>query len=193
MKTLMKSPRVLAAYLCGVVIVGFSVTGCPGSEPVTTAGPATEAIGVYDSRAVAVAYAGSVLHEAKLTKLRAEYDAATAAGNAVRIAELETDAKAGQRAMHLQGFGTAPVDDILALIKDEQLRIQSDAGVVAMVSKWDNAALAEHPGANRIDVTMALVDAFHPNDRQRESALEIQKHKPIPRDELEKHLDDGDM
>lgn len=193
MRTLMECPRLFAAYICGVLIVGFSVTGCPGGEPVSTLGAAAEAIGVYDSRAVAVAYAGSVLHEAQLTKLRAEYDAAKAAGNTVRVAELEADAKAGQSEKHRQAFGTAPIDDILAQIKDELLRIQTDAGVIALVSKWDDATLAEHPHADRVDVTMALIDAFHPNDRQRESALEIQKHKPIPRDELEKHIEDGDI
>jgi hypothetical protein len=193
MKALTKIPRVKALCICAVVLVGISVTGCPGGEPVTTAGQATEAIGVYDSRAVAVAYAGSDLHESKLTELKAEYDAAKAAGNAVRVLELEADAKAEQSEMHRQGFGIAPVDDILAQIKEELQRIQADAGVVALVSKWDDATLAKHPGAGRVDVTMALVDAFHPNDRQRESALEIQKHKPIPRDELEKHIEDGDI
>lgn len=193
MKTLMNSPFSKAACLCAVLINGILVTGCPGGEPVSTAGPAIETIGLYDSRAIAVAYAGSAFHEAKLTKLRAEYDAAKAAGDDARIAELEADAKAGQSEMHRQGFGTASVDDILAQIKEELLRIQSEAGVVALVSKWDEAALAKHPNAAQVDVTMALVDAFHPSDRQRKSAEEILKHKPVPMDELEKHLDDEEI
>lgn len=37
-----------------------------------------------------------------------------------------------------------------------------------------------HKAAKAVDVTPALIDAFHPTERQRRSALEIQKHEPIP-------------
>lgn len=37
-----------------------------------------------------------------------------------------------------------------------------------------------------MDVTLKLVDAFLPNERQRKSAIEIQKHKPISLEQAEK-------
>jgi hypothetical protein len=33
---------------------------------------------------------------------------------------------------------------------------------------------------------MALVDAFHPDERQRKSAVEIQGQEPVPLDQVEK-------
>jgi hypothetical protein len=79
----------------------------------------------------------------------------------------------------MQAFSTAPVDDILAHITSALPEIQRTARVTAIVSKWDEAALRKHPGAERVDVTMLLVDAFQPNERQRKSAIQIQKQKPI--------------
>ncbi len=58
-----------------------------------------------------------------------------------------------------------------------------------LVSKWDKETLAKHPSAELIDVTMHLVDAFNPNERQRKSAVEIQKHQPISLEEADK-IDD---
>lgn len=87
--------------------------------------------------------------------------------------------------MHIQGFSTAPVDNILDHIKDRLSAIKEKAGVTALVSKWDKAGLAKYKDAELVDVTMALVDAFNPSDRQRKSASEIQKNDPIPLEQAE--------
>ena len=81
--------------------------------------------------------------------------------------------------MHTQGFSTAPVTNILDQIKDKLPAIKEEAGVSGLVSKWDKDGLAQHKDADLVDVTMALVDAFSPSERQRQSAIDIQKHKPI--------------
>lgn len=167
--------------------------GCFGCEPVTSGGAAKETIGIYDSRAIAVAYAGSELHEAQLGKLKGDYDAAKAAGDEARVAALEKQAQEAQRQMHLQGFGTAPVDGLLEQVQGELDRIKAEAGVVALVSKWDEAGLAAHRDAARVDVTDALIDAFHPSERQRKMAIDIQRQTPVPMDELEKHIEKGDI
>lgn len=57
--------------------------------------------------------------------------------------------------------------------------------MTALVSKWDKDGLARYRDAELVDVTMALVDALNPNDRQRKSAIEIQKHEPIPLEKAE--------
>lgn len=181
------------ALLGTILFAGSVLPGCFGCEPVTSGGAAKETIGIYDSRAIAVAYAGSELHEAQLGKLKGDYDAAKAAGDEARVAALEKEGRDGQRQMHLQGFGTAPVDDILQHIQGDLDQIRADAGVVALVSKWDEAGLAAHPDAARVDVTEALIDALHPSERQRKSAIDIQRHKPVPMDELEKHIENGDI
>lgn len=183
----------IGALLGMILLAGTVLPGCFGCEPVSSAGPSKEAIGVYDSRAIAVAYAGSELHEAQLGKLKADYDAAKAAGDQASVAALENQAQDAQRLMHLQGFGTAPVDGIMEQVQGELDRIKAEAGVVALVSKWDEAGLAAHPNAARVDVTEALVDAFHPSERQRKMAIDIQRHKPVPMEELEKHIEKGDI
>lgn len=142
-------------------------------------------IGIYDSRAVAVAFAGSDAHKKQTGPIQADYAKAKQAGDEKRMKEINEQMKATQKRFHMQGFSTAPVDDILRQIEGDLPRIKKDAGVDLLVSKWDDATLAKYPSAQKIDVTMRLVDAFHPTDRQRKSAEEIQKHKPISLKEAE--------
>ena len=144
-------------------------------------------IGIYDSRAVAVAFAGSDAHKKSMAPLAEEHKKAKAAGDAKRVKELEAQGKAGQEKMHAQGFSTAPVDDILEYIKDQLPAIRKEAGVTELVSKWDEKALARHKSAEQVDVTEKLVDAFKPSAKQRKTAMEIQKQKPIPISQLKAH------
>jgi hypothetical protein len=146
-------------------------------------------IGVYDSRAVAVAWVGSPAFEAAMKPLHDDLANAEAAGDARRVEEVKAEGEARQRQLHMQGFSTAPVDNILDLIKESLPAIRHQAGVEVLISKWDRKALAKHPGAERIDVTMALVDALQPNEKQRRYATEVQQHKPIPL-WLARHLKD---
>lgn len=186
----------LRARIARATLLVFSVALCGSAFAAEQQAPspakpdkAPAKIGVYDSRAIAVAYAGSKVHEAQLRVSTEKLKTAKAEGNTAQIAELESQAQQQQKELHRQGFSTAPVDKLLALVKDEVARITSDKGVGALVSKWDKEALAKYPDAKQVDVTMALVDAFHPNERQRKSAEEVLKHKPIPLDELEKLLE----
>ncbi len=144
-------------------------------------------VGVYDSRAVVVAFIGSEVYKAtcgkQLAEMRAEYDKAKAEGNQKRVAELEMQGKAQQVLRHKQGFSTAPVDDILEHVGDKLPEIARSAGVGPIVSKWDKGKLAKYESAEWVDVTMELVDAFGPNPRQRKFAIDIQKKKPISLEE----------
>jgi hypothetical protein len=121
--------------------------------------------------------------------LKAERDKAKATGDQKRVAELEAEGAARQQIMHKQAFSTAPVTNILEQIKDRLPAIKEKDGVIDLVSKWDKPGLAKYKDAEVVDVTMALVDAFNPNDRQRKSAMEIQKNDPIPLEQAEKIKD----
>ena len=166
----------------------MALTGCV-RESAPARARTKERIGVYDSRAIAVAFIGSPVYRAsdgkKLAEMKADYDKAKAEGNQERVAELEAWGKGRQALLHKQGFSTAPVDNILEQIRDRLPAIKQKAGVGVLVSKWDKDTLAKHPSAECVDVTMELIDAFNPNERQRRSAVEIQKHKPIPLDQAE--------
>lgn len=136
-------------------------------------------IGIYDSRAVAVAYAGSPVHEAQLRASQAEREKARAAGDSAAVARIDVEGRAQQEKLHRQAFGTAAVDDILARIPDEVERLKRAERVADLISKWDAAALAKAGAAERVDMTAALIDALHPNARQRERAVAIQRTQPV--------------
>jgi hypothetical protein len=136
-------------------------------------------VGVYDSRAVAVAFAGSAAFNRWMGGLKAEHEKAKASGDQKRVAELEAEGAARQRLLHMQGFSTAQVTNILDQIKDKLPAITEKAGVKVLVSKWDRDGLARYKDAELVNVTMALVDALSPSERQRKSAIAIQEHKPI--------------
>jgi hypothetical protein len=159
------------------------------AEPPAKPAEAKVRVGVYDSRAVAVAFVGSDAWRTstgkELAGKKAEYDKAKAEGNHKRVAELEAWGKAQQVRLHQQGFSTAPVDDILKHIKDKIPEIAKSAGVGPIVSKWDAETLAKYKSAEQVDITTALVDAFHPTKERRQVALDIQKHKPISVKEAE--------
>jgi hypothetical protein len=163
--------------------------GARADDAATAPANIRERIGVYDSRAVAVAYAGSGVHNQLMGALTAEFQRAKSQGDQTRTAELEAEGRARQKRLHMQGFSTEPVDDILAQIKDALPPIMRQAGVSALVSKWNKDGLAKHASAEQVDVTGALIDAFIPNERQRKGAIEIQKHAPISLEQAEK-IDD---
>jgi len=179
--------RSIWTVLMGAVLVAG--TQLHAGDSTTPPASTKERIGVYDSRSVAVAYAGSAVHNKSMSALIAEHEKAKAAGDHKRVAELEAEAASRQQLMHKQGFSTAPVDNILELIQDSLPAIKKKAGVVALVSKWDKDTLAKHPAAELVDVTVALVDALNTSERQRRSAVEIQKHDPIPLEQAEKIKD----
>jgi len=139
---------------------------------------AQERIGVYDSRAVAVAYAGSTWQVKKMKELTAQLKKAREAGDTNQVSRLEAEGQAWQSDLKRQGFGTAPVEDLLAEIADDLPTILEAAGVTSIISKWNKTELDKHPHAVQVDVTMRLVDAFQPNETQRRRAIEIQKMKP---------------
>jgi hypothetical protein len=171
--------------LIAVIPVSIAASGCASKPPESAKSP-TEKIGVYDSRAVAIAWVGTEAFKQSIESLRKESEKAKAAGDRERAAALEKEGAAMQERLHAQGFSTAPVDDILAHFQDQMAQIRVATGATALVSKWDEAALAKHAGAEQLDVTEKLVDALHPNDQQRKTALGIVKVKPVPLAEVRK-------
>ena len=145
-------------------------------------------IGIYDSRAIAVAFVGSEVYNRtvgkEMAKKMAECKKAESEGDQQKLAELKAWGEAQQSLLHKQGFSTSPVDDILVHITGQLPEIKKQAGVELLVSKWDEKALEKHKSAARVDVTMQLIEAFKPNEKQKKNAIEIQKHDPVPIDKM---------
>lgn len=174
---------------CGLML--FAQVGCvkiPESKKEADT-PMTR-IGTYDSRAIAVAFVGSEVYNdtvgETMAEMMEEYRKAESEGDKKRVEELRSWGKAQQALRHKQGFSTAPVDDILEHITDQLPAIKRQANVELLVSKWDTKTLARHKSAQHVDVTMLLVETLKPNEKQKKSAIEIQKHDPVPLQEMER-------
>ena len=168
------------------MVLALNLIGAAGlcaAQVSTPTNTTPQRIGTYDSRAIAVAFAGSASFQEWMKPIKAEYDRAKAAGDTNRMNQIDADMRARQTLAHQQAFSTAPVDEYLKHIEKELPAIKQKAGVSETVSKWDAKALKKYSSAEKVDVTMMLVDAFQPNERQRRSAIEIQKHKPITLEE----------
>ena len=166
------------------------VVGC--RNPSTTSNSEIDGrakIGVYDSRSIAIAFAGSPAHKSSLAELRSRHESAIREGDSELAAELEEEGRNRQVIAHQQAFSTAPVDALLAHVAEEMEQVRVTQDLVAVVSKWDREALAMFPSAEAVDVTMQLVDAFQPTERQRRAALQIREHKPISLDAARKIRD----
>jgi Skp family chaperone for outer membrane proteins len=163
------------------MVAGFGAAArAQGAEG--KAEPGRLRVGVFDSRAVAVAYAGSEGFNQRIKRLMEEKRQAEAAGDQERVKRLEAEGKAQQAQLHQQGFGTASVANILETIKDQLPTIAREAGVDVIVSKWD--VVYQTPSAELVDVTEAMLKPFHPNERVRKTVKELQQHRPLSAEEL---------
>jgi hypothetical protein len=188
--------RNVAVFVFFIVLCSLAGIGQSAEQPESPKSAMVEKnlgakarIGVYDSRAIAVVSIGGKAFRERLQHMQADYEKAKAEGDQKRMDALKAEGAAGQKRLHMQGFSTAPVDDILENIKDRLPEIERKAGVQKLVSKWDKKTLAKYKSAELVDVTLLLVDAFQPNESQRKIAVEIQKHEPISLEQAEKIKD----
>lgn len=142
-------------------------------------------VGVYDSRCICIAYAHSHFADECYKKMKAEADAAEAAGDGQKVAEIKEAANKQQAKQHLQGFGTAPVHEYLDLVKKQLPQVAKEAGVDVIVSKWEFDYMA--PGAETIDVTMELARLFGSKDIAYKWIEQMKDKKPLSHEEIERH------
>jgi len=162
-----------------VALGAFHSTNLPAQE--TNTAPAR--IGVYDSRPVAFAWFWSAAHQGQLKELMQHARDAQTAGDTNRFQTLAAELRRQQAELHREVFSTAPAKEALAEIKGRLPEIEKQAGVIALVSKWDAAALKQFPRAETVDVTAELVREFKPAEKQLKMISEIEKSKPLPLDE----------
>ena len=184
------------AYVIGIGCLIGAMAGCAGEGDNSSANAAStgtgiatgERIGVYDSRSVAIAFAGSEKHEARTKAELAALKKAKEQGDKATIQQADEVVWESRRRLHRQGFGTAPVEDILALYPQAVKALKERRQLSALVSRWDKQARKRHAGAKQIDVTAELIELPGPTDRQRKSATAIQKIKPLTDAQLQRVL-----
>ena len=98
------------------------------------------------------------------------------------MAELEAWGQGHQRALHRQGFGRVPVDDLLAHVAERLPEVARTARVVAIVfdCNWAGAEV------ELVDVTHELVALFEPSEKTLATVEELLQHEPVDLDELER-------
>ena len=144
-------------------------------------------VGVYDSRAIAIAYANSALFKESLKPMQAEYEQAKQEKNDRRMKAIDGKMKLRQRRAHEQGFSTGSVAGIMAKIKDALPAVAKRAGVQIIVSKWElNHQTAD---VETVDVTDELAALFNPSDKVLGWIKSSRDQKPVPIEEITDEMD----
>jgi hypothetical protein len=170
-----------AAMLTGAVGLGVIGLESTGPQP---AGPQKVRIGTYDARAVAVAYAASEINKKELDEKIKGLKEAEAKGDDKRVQELKAWGESHQWLLHMQGFAGAPVENILAKVKDQLAAIAKAAGVAVIARKADFAG----DQVEVVDVTDHLVKLFNPSERTLKTIADLRGRPTMDMAELEQEL-----
>jgi hypothetical protein len=168
---------VVIAALAAVAIMQALGSGVPSQQNAAATAPMR--IGVYDSRAIAIAYAASEFNPvaAKMQELREAHDA----GDQDRIRELEAWGARHQRELHRQGFSRVPVTDLFESVRDQLPALAEKLGVDAIAFECNYIADA----VEEVDITLDLVSLFDPSEQAMNWIRESLKAEPVDLDELE--------
>jgi hypothetical protein len=159
----------------------------PAQEATSAESTATVKLGTFDSRVLAIAYYRSDDFKQYVADVREQHTAAKKAGDQETVDRLEQMMVDGQVRTHKQGFGAAPIPEILELIKDEIPGIAEEAGVDVLVCKWD--VLYQKQDSPSTDLSLRLAEHFNPDKATLKILKEIPTTDPVPLAELESHLD----
>jgi hypothetical protein len=130
-------------------------------------------IGIYDSRAIAIAYVASRFNPT--AEKQREHAKAKVAGDQAKVKELETWGPQFQRQLHFQGFGRVPVDDLLEPVKEQLSKLARDKKLAAVTMSCDFTG----DQVELVDVTDDLVKLFDSSEKTLQSVREIRKIKPM--------------
>ncbi|QDU71651.1 hypothetical protein [Mucisphaera calidilacus] len=158
----------LALVAAITLIPALTLTGQQQPDPIR--------IGVYDNRAIAIAYAASESHNQMLAEVREQYEKAKADDNKQQIRAIGQRMQTHQEAMHFQGFGRAPVNDLLEPIHDDLRQLAADLDLAAITRECDVTAA----NVETVDITEQIVELYNPSERTRNTVASVRKADPIP-------------
>jgi hypothetical protein len=175
MNTIRKQLKPAAAALWLTMSAMVLTESADAADEPRPAAPAVKTrVGVYDSRAVALAFYRSQVWRAELEGMQRERQKAQAVGDSKRVAELEKKGADAQALAHQQTFGNAPIDNVLAAMKDALPQIQKRAGVERITASAPKEASVEI-----VDVTSQMVAEFQPTPKTLEMIEGLKKHPPV--------------
>jgi hypothetical protein len=176
MKTLAKV--VYTIFLTGILISAGSISMIAiAQEPAPNL-----KIGTYDSRIILIAYTRSDYFVQKQMKSREEGNEILQSNDTVKKIEEFYKVLTEQYLMHQRGFSNGSTASILALVKNKLPLVAKDAGVIAIISKWE-LTFAD-PAAEIVDLTMPVSRLYNPTGDFEKIAADLVKMDPIPLEEL---------
>ncbi|MFY9726518.1 MAG: hypothetical protein WB579_02380 [Bryobacteraceae bacterium] len=164
------------------VTAAFAATLLWAAPPAAAQDTKPLRIGVFDSRAIALAYGNSDEFQRTTQGLRSDYNDARAANNDTRAKELNKEGQWLQVRLHQQVFSTGPVSGILAKVADKLPAVAAQAGVALIVSKWE--LQFKGPGVELVDVTLPIVRLFNPSNKVLQWIEEMKTQAPVPFEKL---------
>ncbi len=181
MKWIAKVLMVCAAIVTGMAVMEQNQLASAGDSQIKKI-----RLGVYDNRAIAIAWASSKYN--LVGQKIGEMKKAEADGDTEKAGELREWGKNLQRKLHRQGFGRVPVDDLLVPVKDRFPEVAKKTGVVAIVWQSDYAG----EDVELVDITQDLVTLFNPSEKvlRWTNPEELKKNPPLDLEFIEQHQDE---
>lgn len=142
-------------------------------------------VGVYDSRAVTIAYSASKHNDNIMVAKSKAKKKAEQAGDLEKAETIDRWMFHFSVKRHSQGFATAPVGDLLKCIEKQLPKIANDTSVDMIVSKWQPDYLAKD--AEVIDITPQIVAAYKPSEKTLATIKRMSEIKPITEADILEH------
>lgn len=166
--------RAMIAFIVAACVIMTALSlGVHRADPPS---PAKVRIGVYDNRAIAVAFHRSDEAAQERKRMQSTLEQARKDGDTKRITQVERAFDRMQWTAHREGFGTASVNEAISSVKDKLPELAKTANVCAVVCNPDFLSAEQ---VERVDVTDQLVALFHPDDQTLRVIAELKKVAPI--------------
>ncbi len=175
--------------IIGLLVAVFGISYVSLNDSQASAGEKKKLlrVGVYDSRAIPMAYTHSEYGKDFMPKLSREKREAELKGDIKKAQELGEELHQQGLKKHKQVFSTAPVQDLLKVIEKKIPEVAKQTGVDLIVSKWQVDYLASD--AEVVDVTLEMAQAFEPYPSAIEAIKRLIKKEPLTEEEVERGTD----
>ena len=168
----MTKRKLLVLTFVVVLLAGWALCSATyGEKPVSQ--PKLR-IGTYKSYILALAYYRSDVFQKQMADLSVQIEQAKADGKDELLKRLKIKSSILQQQVRGQLSGRAPIDNVLAHMKDALPKVAQDSGVEAISNKVNYHS----PDVELVDITDVLVGQLNPSDKTLEAIKYITKQHP---------------
>ncbi len=163
-------PRLLPALVTGSIMLVATLS-------FTSHASAQMRIGVFDSRAIAIAASRSSEFHDTMDRLKKEVEAATERNDTEEIARLQREGMLRQAMLHEQGFGRGSVAWMIEPIADQLQTIAEEDDLMVIVSRFEIPF--KRDAVELIDITDKVVKLFKPGEEVWNIIKELRGSEPV--------------